>query len=388
MTNYKVCILTAGVGGRMGGLSDHINKAILPVNFKAVLSHIIEKFPEEAEIVIAVGHKKETVKDYLAISHPERKITVVEIDKYVGPGTGPGYSLLQCREHLNCPFIFVAADTLVIEKIPEPTENWFGIAPVKETEKYCTVKIKNNLIYQLDDKIKTDNRFAFIGLAGIRDYETFFDALEKDKKLKSGEIQVSNGFSNLIEKKLIPTAFTWFDTGTLENYRETNQSFSGGNVKFDFSKNNEFIYFVNGKVIKYFSDEEIVNKRVNRAKLLKGLVPEIESRKGSFYSYKRISGQILYNMLNRRIIKNFFQWLKQNLWRKKEMSNEFVEACRKFYYDKTVDRLRKFYQKTGIEDTPTEINGVQIPSLNDLLKKIDWDYLTGIPNRISWGLTI
>src|SRR3989338_4713761 len=131
MTEYKVCILAAGVGSRMGTLSENINKAVLPVNFKGTISYIIEKFPKEVELVIAVGHKKETVKDYLALAHPERKITFVEVDNYIGPGTGPGYSLLACKPHLQCPFIFFAADTLVLEEIPEPLNNWFGIAPVK-----------------------------------------------------------------------------------------------------------------------------------------------------------------------------------------------------------------------------------------------------------------
>src|SRR3990167_10156206 len=99
--NYKVVILSAGVGSRMGNLTDHFNKALLPVNFKAVISHIIEKFPKNIEIVIAVGHKKELIKDYLALAHPERKITYVEINNYIGPGTGPGYSLLRCKDYLK-----------------------------------------------------------------------------------------------------------------------------------------------------------------------------------------------------------------------------------------------------------------------------------------------
>jgi len=56
--NYKVCILAAGAGTRMGELSNHINKAILPVNFKAVISYIVEKFPVNVEIVIAVKKKQ------------------------------------------------------------------------------------------------------------------------------------------------------------------------------------------------------------------------------------------------------------------------------------------------------------------------------------------
>ena len=79
MSKYKVCILAAGVGSRMGPLTQNINKAILPINFKAVISHIIEKFDKDIEFVIAVGHKKETVIDYLELAHPNRKIEIVLI---------------------------------------------------------------------------------------------------------------------------------------------------------------------------------------------------------------------------------------------------------------------------------------------------------------------
>lgn len=388
---YKVCILAAGVGSRMSPLSEHISKAILPINFKAVISHIIEKFPEKIEVVIAVGHKKETIKDYLHIAHPERKVTFVEVDNYFGPGTGPGYSLLQCRKHLDCPFIFFAADTLVLEDVPEPNENWFGIAPVKETERFCTVRIKNNLICQLDDKIKCDNKFAFIGLAGIRDYDIFFDALEKNKEIKSGEIQVSNGFTRLIENKLVPVGFTWFDTGTLQNYKETNESFSGGAKNFDFSKGNEFIYFVNEKVIKYFADENITKNRVVRAGYLSSFCPKIEAHKGNFYSYKKVDGHILYNVLNRQLVRDFLIWMKLNLWKtinlQDEKKSEFKDACKKFYYEKILERLKKFYEKTKIEDGENVINGVLVPPLSEMLLKIDWENLTaGIPSNFHGDL--
>jgi len=391
MRNYKVCILAAGISKNMGALSENVNRAILPVNFKAVISHIIEKFPEEVEIVIAVGHKKETIIDYIALAHPERKITFAEVDRYVGPGTGPGHSLLQCKSHLQCPFIFFAADTLVLEKVPEPYENWFGIAPVKETEKFCTVKIKNNLIYQLDDKIKTDNKFAFIGLAGVHDYAEFFEALENNKEPLSGEIQVSNGFKKLIEHKLVPFAFTWFDTGTLESYKETNENFAGGEKKFDFSKGNEFIYFVNGRVIKYFADKNIAENRHKRSKRLKGLCPEIEAIQGNFYAYRKLDGQVMYNVLDRQLVKDFLIWLKTSLWKKVELTpeqqGEFDLACKTFYHDKTLERLNKFYAKTSLQDDWNIINGVQIPPLSEMLKKVDWDFVTkGIASNFHGDL--
>lgn len=391
---YKVCILAAGAGARMGESSNHINKAVLPVNYKAVISHIVEKFPAEVETVVAVGHKKETVMDYLTLAYPDRHFTYVEVDKIVGPGSGPGYSLLQCKRHLQLPFVFFAADTIVLEQVPVPDHNWFGISPVKETEHYCTVKIKNNLIYQLDDKTKNDNKFAFIGLAGVKDYETFFNSLENNKIATQGEIQVSNGFKSLVEHKLVPIGFTWFDTGTIENYLETNKNFSGEKNKFDFSKGRgeEFIYFVNDKVIKFFSDETIAKNRFERAeKFLNGLCPKIEGYRGNFYSYQKITGQTLYNVLNTKTVRDFFQWAKTNLWKKIEVSPEeavkFKDACRSFYYDKTLKRLDAFYKKTEIEDSENLINGLTVPPLRELLKKIDWEYVTaGSPSNFHGDL--
>lgn len=392
--NYKVCILAAGTGTRMGELSNNINKAVLPVNFKAIISHIVEKFSKEVEIVVALGHKKETVKDYLALAHPERKFTFVEVDKYIGPGTGPGYSLLSCKEKLQSPFILITADTMVLEEIPEPNQNWFGIASVKETERYCTVKIKNNLICQLDDKTKNDNQFAFIGLAGIKDFTAFFNALERNKEMISGEIQLSNGFKSLIENKLLPISFTWFDTGTLKNYNETNENFSGENKKYDFSKGcgDEFLYFVNGRVVKFFTDEKIAANRCKRARgPLRGFCPEIDGQSGAFYSYKKIDGQTLYSVLNRQTLRNFLQWIKINLWKKIELNEEqkklYLSACKKFYIEKTANRLKSFYEKTSIENGDTFINGIQVPALNDLMDKIDWDYITdGIPSNFHGDL--
>ncbi len=390
MNNYKVCILAGGVASQMGDLTKHVNAAILPVNFKASISYMIEKFPEDIEIVIAVGHKKETVIDYLTLAYPNRNLKFVEVDRYVGPGTGPGYGLLCCKEHLQCPFIFAVSDTIILEDIPKPEENWFGIAPTKETEKYCTVKIKNNLVYQIDDKIKCDNKYLFVGLAGVRDYEHFWDALENDKEPIRGEIQVSNGFKRLIEKRLIPVGFTWFDTGTITSYKEVNHNFSGGKG-FDFSKNNEFIYFVDGRVIKFFADPEITRKRVERAKHLSGLIPEIEKHIRNFYSYKKRDGQILYSILNSQIINDFLQWAKREMWKKINLTDsellEFKNATKKFYYDKTMKRIEEFYNKTQISDDFNIINGIQVPPLKDLLGKIDWDYVcSSVPVKFHGDL--
>ena len=74
----KICILTAGKGTRMGVSSKQINKALLPIDHKAVISHIIEKFSIDDVFVIALGYKGDQVINYLKSAHPKNKFEFVD----------------------------------------------------------------------------------------------------------------------------------------------------------------------------------------------------------------------------------------------------------------------------------------------------------------------
>ena len=54
MKNYKVCILAAGLGSR--SFNPDINKALLPLNNKAIISHIIDMFPKTYDFIITIGY--------------------------------------------------------------------------------------------------------------------------------------------------------------------------------------------------------------------------------------------------------------------------------------------------------------------------------------------
>ena len=61
---FKVCILAAGVGSR-NLISKNTHKALLPINYKAVISHIIELYPKKTDFIIAVNHNANLIIDYL-----------------------------------------------------------------------------------------------------------------------------------------------------------------------------------------------------------------------------------------------------------------------------------------------------------------------------------
>jgi dTDP-glucose pyrophosphorylase len=378
VSKYKVCILAAGPSRRVGDYSENVHKAVLPVGGKGVISHIVEKFPEDVEIVVAVGHRKDTVIDYLRLAYPLRRFTFVEIERYIGPGTGPGRSLLECKDHLRCPFVLCTADTIVSEQIGDPYDNWFGVAPTTEPEKYCTVSIDAGRVTQLKDKEKCDNTQAFIGLAGVRDWEKFFVALETDDSARAGEIQVSNGFRALVGD-LRARSFSWFDTGDVDGFKRANQHFADGSEAFDFSKTDEYLYFVNGKVIKFFADLSIAQNRIKRANVLAGMCPKLVGTSGHFYAYDKVPGKVLYDALDVGISKDFFAWCGEKLWQPKKLEGEaltqFKNACVKFYKEKTLQRVHTFFTKTGTVDVENIVNGERVPTLKSLMAKVDWEWI-------------
>jgi len=319
---YKVVILAAGFGSRMAPYTDKINKAILPINHKAAISYILDKFPTDIEVVIALGYLGDTVKNFLRSAYQDRSFIFVDVDNFDRPGAGPGYSLLCCADYLDCPFVFFSADTLVLEDVPKPISNWFGVAMVDTPIEYCTVSSKDGYIDQLFDKDKNGTSSAFIGLAGVYSYVDFFNALSKRHNHIRGEKQVSDGFSALVDIGLSEKKFTWFDIGNPDGYKKANSFFSSEKGGFDFSKSDEFLYIQDNKVIKYFADNRLAENRYLRSRLLKGIVPNIEFYKDGFYSYAFQNGKVAYDSKTPDIVAKFFHWAEENLWIKKTLTTD------------------------------------------------------------------
>ena len=97
----SVFLLAAGVGSRLKNLTDSVNKAMLPINNKAIISNIIEKFPKEYEIVVALGYKGDELEQYCKLAHPQNNFKFITISDFDGEDSGPGQSALQLKLNLD-----------------------------------------------------------------------------------------------------------------------------------------------------------------------------------------------------------------------------------------------------------------------------------------------
>ena len=177
----------------------------------------------------------------------------------------------------------------------------------------------------------------------------------------------------------------WYDVGDIDDLKRARKDISD----FDnLPKEDEFIYFNENKVIKFFVDKELSRKRVVRTKKLKKFVPKIISYTNNFYSYNYVPGELFSTQID--LYKYFDQFLiycKKNFWKKNKLNlietKNFKKICLDFYYYKSLDRISSFYQGNDISDNNEIINNTKTPTLNNLMSKVDWDFISsGIPTRI------
>lgn len=383
---YRVCIPTAGTGSRLGGLTKYVNKSLVSIANRPTICHIIEKFPNDTEFVLALGHKGDLVRDFVGLAYPNRTFFFADVQPFEGTGSGLGLSLLACQDYLQQPFIFISCDTLVKEDIPPPDVNWMAYADVADLNPYRTLLIGDNDVSDICEKGlgKPQSHKAYIGLAGIYDYQTFWNAMSQggEEAIHTGEV---HGLRKLLHPVMSARRFTWFDTGNLaalEHVRDVYREPDAPNI---LEKANEAIWFVGSQVIKFSDDQTFIANRVRRVEELVGYIPEISGSTANMYRYEKIEGKVMSEVVSVPLFADLLDHCN-TFWSKKLLvaseASEFKNMCLAFYQTKTLERVELFYRNFGRQDGLEPINSQSMPTLESLLNNLDWNWLAdGLPGR-------
>lgn len=359
----KVLITAAGTGSRVGSA---LNKGLISVGDKPVLSHIVEKF--NVPIVVALGYGGSLVEEYLRLTYPGKRFEFVYVNPFDGEGASPAHSILSCEYLLNCPFIFITNDTIVDEIPPPPDEDWIGLSQKRDfISQYRTF----NGSLQEKSESPPNGSYPYIGLAGIHDYESFWRGM-KGGEVAQGE---ANGLRSL---SLKPVFFSWHDTGNRGALEQAKSEVSP--THHVIPKHSEAIWFTNGKVIKYHADPDFINKRVWRMRDLAGFVPELLGRGNNMYSYKYVEGVPLTNIVTVPLFIQFLKYVSQ-LWKKKCSERVTAKKVQEFYIEKARSRTESFLNLHHL-DNVTMINGKSCRPALDLLEIVE---RRGLPFHKDWA---
>ncbi len=383
---FRVCIPTAGTGSRLGDLTRYVNKALVSIANRPTLSHLIEQFPEDTEFVIALGHKGHLVREFLELAYAERVFLYGDVDPYQGPGSGLGWSLLQCKQYLQQPFVFLSCDTLVREPIPRLQRNWMGYAARADLSPYRTLHVDAGSVRAICEKGEGHlaTHKPYIGLAGIADYVPFWQAMETGgaQAIDSGE---AYGLRSLIDLGIEAHPFTWFDTGNLEALEQARVAYQEPRSPNILEKANEAIWFVDNQVIKFAEDESFIANRVRRVAEIRGFVPDVSGVTAHMYRYPKVEGRVLSEVVTLPLLEKLLEQCKM-FWKATRLGGDdhqqFRTRCLKFYKHKTLERVDLFYRNFQRQDGLESINGVAMPTLSELLQQLDWGWLSdGLPSR-------
>jgi len=385
-TNYKVLIPTAGIGSRLGNHCDHVNKTLVPVANRPIISYIIEKFPPEVELIIDLGHKGSLVQEFLTLAYPERKFTFIWANM-----KGLTADLCDYKELLQCPFIFFTNDAIVMEDIPKPTHNWIGYAHIRAAQDYRSVVMdswSDDVVRDLGEKGVHSEAKAYIGICGVNDYKAFWKAM--DRALQEGTTNQGESFAlaEMVKNDgVMGVPFTWYDTGTIEALKHANEKFSGKDDPNILPKEQEHIWFCNGRVVKFSTDSKFIYDRVHRARALGGYVPPITGYTPNMYAYSEVGGKVLSRTITIAKFKSFMEWV-EGLWSdKKLLSSDDRDVYDQFYREKTLARVQQYFDRFGYHDSEQCINSVDTPTISALLDQIDWRWLSeGVPVRFHGDL--
>lgn len=372
---YKIIITTSGIGSRLGNITKFTNKSLIPIGNKYAISHILDQYDKNNEIIITLGYYGDHVREFLELAYPKRKFTFVYIDNYDGPGSSLGYSLLQAKQYLQCPFIFHACDCLIFDKPQKPNYNWIAGYKKGESTQYSTFSVVGDNVLNIYEKGEDVWDYIYIGLSGINDYKKFWEILEYRVNNNFKELSDIHVMKDMLKRNIKFTYKNfdkWYDIGNMGSLTYARKS-----IKSEYhvlEKLEESICFLDNFVIKFFSNPEIVKNRVTRGNNLYPLTPKILDSKKYFYKYEFSKGSLLseYNDMNK--ITKLLNWCQKNLWIKQETQN-FKEKCLNFYIKKTKKRINLFFKEHNINDTTNIINGINIDTIENVLNNIDIQWL-------------
>ncbi len=235
--SYRGFITTGGLGSRVASETQGSNKALLKINNKTAIEHIVDAYPENIEIVVGLGYRGFQVEEFLRTTYPDRRFIFAQgpDPSLLGVQTSLGGALLHASPHLDCPFVFTTNDTHA-GPIPAPDRNWIGgskgLDPVLYNRSFLeTFTTKDGVVTGLRSRTNEvmdleEEEHFHIGLIGVKDHVKFWEALRKAFS-RNPDITKLSDYSALqimLEEGVpfhLQSFPKWYDTGNLKTLAHT-----------------------------------------------------------------------------------------------------------------------------------------------------------------------
>ena len=222
----KCVILAAGEGKRLRPLTFTRPKVMVTVANKPIMEWTMENAKKAGckEFIFVVGYKSQIVRNYFE----DGQRWDVEIE-YVNQGkpTGTANAVSMVKEFVDNEFIIISGDTIVgredIKSILKSGVS-MGICKSKNASEYGVVEIEEGKVKKIYEKM--EEPIADTINAGIYHLnKKIFDAIEKTKKSRRGEYELTDSLNLFLEKEEIKCVHLkeWLDISYPWNLLDANK---------------------------------------------------------------------------------------------------------------------------------------------------------------------
>jgi choline kinase len=368
-----IFITTSGIGSRLGDLTQHTNKSLVPLGDMYSICHIVNKYPVSSQFVVSIGYFGQHVQDFLELAYPTHNFTFVKVDNYEGPGSSQAYSMLQAKEVLQSPFIFHCCDSITKDVIEPQHENTLYVVKKADCHQYTGISVDGPRVMKLNKKGYLHD-YIYTGISFIRDYKAFWSHLERIYKEAplNGSLGDTDSMIAMMSDGIqfrYKVLHDFCDTGNIDSYTEARQQYPSSVSLLE--KSNESLCFINNTVIKFQADPRVNKQRELRGVELRPCTPIIVGTKSNFIQMEYVKGVLLSESKTYGQVKQLLEWAEVALWTDKKKNPTHIDICKQFYYDKTMQRV------AGLDRTDecTKINGLTVGTLDSLLERLDFTAL-------------
>jgi choline kinase len=368
----RVFIPCAGLGTRAKVSTETLPKPLISISGKPLIARVIEQYPQDTDFVIALGYKKDIVKQFLdkykEISN--KKITYTYTDSWQQSDMGLTNTLLDARSELNCKFVFNACDTLILGKDIDDLigSNLNLVIQAQVTSSGFYRSIANDS-WKISKFSQHSSDPAYVGVSMVADFEYFWRSL-LEKSLASPEDGETLGLNPKDTKILEINQKNWLDCGAPDGIERARKHFQSKDIILP--KDNEATWNFENTMLKIHTDSEFITNRVKRSVALQPFVPKITYNSKNIYTYTRFDGQTL-SKCDKPIFNHFLKYM-EDFWFHfdgEPPKKNFTDYL-SFYQIKTFSRIDEFSEKYGKLDL-NFINGRKVKSVDNLLKELNWN---------------
>lgn len=233
----KAVVLAGGFATRLWPLSEKRAKPLLPIGGKAMISHLVERLPEDVEVIISTNQQfEEPFREWKEKNFPKRNIQIL-VEPAASEGEKKGaiggisYAISECK--INDDLIVLAGDNLFTFDLAHFVSEYRGNALVavydieskEDAKKFGVVAIDKNKIVDFEEKPSEPKSSTVSTLCYILPKESLPHLKEF---AKTGKDNAGDFIAYLVKEspfEVEPYVFSgsWFDVGSFEAYLEANK---------------------------------------------------------------------------------------------------------------------------------------------------------------------